>query len=213
MRQDSWRARSDLTINAGLRWDVIMPFWEKYNQLQTWVAGAQSTLYPGALPGLLVAGDPGIPKTLAPTSYKNFAPRIGLAYAPRFDHGFLRTIFGSDGKSSIRASYGIFYTEFPGLAAGIMYAVPPFGYNYLSPGPPLLATPFITAATGVNNGQRFPVSLPAAQCLRDPTRTPRSTGPTLRRLRQTRSSTTAIACLTSTTTCSRSSGRSPQAHC
>ena len=158
--QDSWRARSDLTINAGLRWDVIMPFWEKYNQLQTWVPGARSTLYPGALPGLLVAGDPGIPKTLAPTSYRNFAPRLGLAYAPRFDRGLWRAIFGEAGKSSIRASYGLFYTEFPGLLAGIMYAVPPFGYNYLSPGPPLLATPFITAASGVNNGQRFPFPFP-----------------------------------------------------
>ena len=85
--QDSWRARSNLTINAGLRWDVIMPFWEKYNQLQTWVPEAKSTLYPGALPGLLVAGDPGIPKTLAPTKYGNFAPRIGFAYTPSFDQG------------------------------------------------------------------------------------------------------------------------------
>jgi hypothetical protein len=42
-----------------------------------------------------------------------------------------------------------------------MYAVPPFGYNYLSPGPPLLATPFVTAATGYNNGQRFPFPFPA----------------------------------------------------
>jgi hypothetical protein len=158
--QDSWRPRSDLSINAGVRWDIIMPFWEKYNQIQTWVAGAQSVLYPGALPGLLVAGDPGIPKTLAPTGYKNFAPRIGLAYAPKFDRGFLKTLFGGEGKSSIRASYGIFYTQFPGLSAGIMYGVPPYGYNYLSPAPPLMATPFITAATGVNNGQRFPFSFP-----------------------------------------------------
>ncbi|HTZ57533.1 MAG TPA: TonB-dependent receptor [Acidobacteriaceae bacterium] len=158
--QDSWRARNDLTINAGLRWDLIMPFWEKYNQIQTWVPGAESVLYPGALPGLLVPGDPGIPRTLAPTSYKNFAPRLGVAYAPRFDHGLLRSLFGGDGKGSIRASYGIFYTAFPGLAAGIMYGVPPYGYNYLSPGPPLMATPFITAATGVNNGQRFPFPFP-----------------------------------------------------
>jgi hypothetical protein len=158
--QDSWRARNDLTINAGLRWDVIMPFWEKYNQLQTYVPGAQSTLYPGALPGLLVAGDPGIPKTLAPTGYKNFAPRVGFAYSPRLEHGPLKAIFGGSGKSSLRASYGLYYTEFPGLLAGIMYAVPPFGYNYLSPGPPLLATPFITAASGFNNGQRFPFSFP-----------------------------------------------------
>ncbi len=158
--QDSWHARSDLTINAGLRWDIIMPFWEKYNQIQTWVPGAQSVLYPGALPGLLVPGDPGIPKTLAPTRYKNFAPRLGLAYAPKFDHGFLKTLFGSDGRGSIRASYGVFYTEFPGLAAGIMYGVPPYGFNYLSPAPPLMSTPFITAATGVNNGQRFPFPFP-----------------------------------------------------
>jgi Carboxypeptidase regulatory-like domain len=158
--QDSWHARSDLTVNAGLRWDIIMPFWEKYNQIQTWVPGTQSVLYPGALPGLLVPGDPGIPKTLAPTSYKNFAPRIGLAYAPKFDHGFLKTLFGADGRGSIRASYGIFYTEFPGLAAGIMYGVPPYGFNYLSPAPPLMAAPFITAATGVNNGQRFPFPFP-----------------------------------------------------
>jgi hypothetical protein len=159
--QDSWRARSDLTINAGLRWDVIAPWWEKYNQLQTWVDGAQSTLYPGAPPGLLVAGDPGIPKTLAPTSYKNFAPRIGFAYSPKFDQGFLRKVFGASGQSSIRASYGLFYTAFTGLTAGIMYSVPPFGFNYLSPGPPLLATPFTTAATGFDNGQRFPFPFPS----------------------------------------------------
>ena len=137
-----------------------MPFWEKYNQIQTWVPEAESALYPGALPGLLVAGDPGIPKTLSPTQYDNFAPRVGLAYAPRFDQGPLRTVFGSSGQSSIRASYGVFYTAFPGLSAGIMYSVPPFGFNYLSPGPPLMATPFITAATGVNNGQRFPFPFP-----------------------------------------------------
>ena len=159
--QDSWRVRSDLSLNAGLRWDVIMPWWEKYNQLQTYVAGAQSTLFPGALPGLLVAGDPGVPRTLAPTSYKNFAPRLGLAYAPKFDHGILRSVLGGAGESSIRASYGLFYTEFPGLAAGIMYSVPPFGYNYLSPAPPLLATPFISAASGFDNGQRFPFPFPS----------------------------------------------------
>ena len=41
-----------------------------------------------------------------------------------------------------------------------MYSVPPFGYNYLSPGPPLMSTPFITAASGLNNGQRFPFPFP-----------------------------------------------------
>jgi hypothetical protein len=159
--QDSWRARRDLTINAGLRWDVIAPWSERYNQLQTYIPGAQSTLYPGAPEGFVVAGDPGVPNTIAPTSYKNFAPRIGFAYSPKFSEGFWSKIFGVSGQSSIRASYGLFYTAFPGLSAGIMYSVPPFGFNYLSPAPPLLATPFLTAATGVNNGQRFPFPFPS----------------------------------------------------
>src|SRR6516162_7878077 len=158
--QDTWRARSDLTINFGLRWDYIMPFWEKYNQLQTIIPGRQSALYPDAPGGLLVSGDPGIPSTISPSKGKNFAPRLGLAYSPGFAHGILHAIFGGSGKSSIRASYGIFYTGFPGLSAGIMYAVPPFGYNYLTPEPPLLATPFINAADGGENVDPFPLTFP-----------------------------------------------------
>ena len=158
--QDSWRARSNLAVNLGVRWDRIMPWWEKYNQLQTYIAGKQSVLYPGAPQGFLVAGDPGVPRTIATTVNRNFAPRIGLAYSPKLQSGFWSNLFGISRQSSMRASYGLFYTEIPGLNAGIMYAVPPFGYNYLSPAPPLLAAPFISAATGVNNGQRFPFPFP-----------------------------------------------------
>ncbi|HUA86118.1 MAG TPA: carboxypeptidase regulatory-like domain-containing protein [Bryobacteraceae bacterium] len=158
--EDSWRARSNLTFNFGLRWDLIRPWSEKYNNIQTIVPGEQSVLYPNALPDLLVPGDPGIPSTLSPTKYKNFAPRIGVAYTPGFKDRILRKIFGDSGKSSIRASYGIFYTAFPGLTAGIMYGVPPFGYNYLSPAPPLFATPFINAADGMQNTDPFPLNFP-----------------------------------------------------
>lgn len=158
--QDSWRARTDLTINFGLRWDYIMPFWEKYNQVQTVIPGRQSVLYPNAPGGLVVPGDPGIPSTISPSKGDNFAPRLGIAYAPRFDHGILKGIFGDSGKSSIRASYGIFYTAFPGLSAGVMYAVPPFGYNYLSSNPPLFAAPFINARDGGQNINPFPLAFP-----------------------------------------------------
>ncbi len=158
--EDSWRARSSLTLNFGLRWDLIMPWWEKFNQLQTVIPGRQSVLYPGAPSGLLVAGDPGVPSTLSPSKYHNFAPRVGLAYSPKSNRGFLKTLFGAGGKSSIRASYGIFYTAFPGLSAGIMYAVPPFGSNYLSPTPPLFATPFINANDGSANVNPFPLTFP-----------------------------------------------------
>jgi hypothetical protein len=158
--QDGWRARSDLTVNVGLRWDYIMPFWEKYNEVQTIIPGRQSVLYPDAPGSLVVPGDPGIPSTISPSKTDNFAPRIGIAYAPRFDRGILKQIFGDSGKSSVRASYGIFYTAFPGLSAGVMYAVPPFGYNYLTPEPPLFATPFTNAANGGQNANPFPLTFP-----------------------------------------------------
>lgn len=158
--EDSWRAGSNLTLNLGVRWDLIMPWWEKYNQVQTIVPGEQSVLYPNAVNGLVVPGDPGIPSTLSPTQSHNFAPRIGLAYSPRSGDGFLKALFGEPGKSSIRASYGMFYTAFPGLSAGIMYGVPPYGSTYLSPAPPLLATPFINSADGTQNVDPFPLTFP-----------------------------------------------------
>jgi hypothetical protein len=158
--QDSWHARPNLTLNLGVRWDLIVPWWEKYNQIQTIVPGEQSVLYPNALPDLVVPGDPGIPSTLSPSKYRNFAPRLGLAYSPNFGNGFLKALFGESGKSSIRASYGIFYTAFPGLTAGVMYGVPPYGYNYLSPEPPLFATPFINASNGAENTDPFPLNFP-----------------------------------------------------
>jgi Carboxypeptidase regulatory-like domain/TonB dependent receptor len=158
--QDSWRVRQDLTFNFGVRWEYIMPFWEKYNNVQTIILGRQSVLYPYAPGGLVVPGDPRIPSTISPAKGDNFAPRLGLAYTPGFGRGILRKIFGESGESSIRASYGIFYTAFPGLSAGVMYAVPPFGYNYLSPEPPLFASPFINAQNGGQNINPFPLAFP-----------------------------------------------------
>lgn len=158
--QDTWQLRPDLTFSYGLRWDVIPPWREKYNQLQTLVLGEQSRVYPDAPEGLVFPGDPGIPSTLAPTKYDKIAPRLGLSYSPNFQSSPLHKLFGQSGKTSIRAGYGIFYTAFEGLSASIMSANPPYGYTYSSTAPPLFATPFITAATGQNVGQRFPLALP-----------------------------------------------------
>jgi hypothetical protein len=155
--QDSWHVLPNLTLNYGLRWDRITPWSERYNQISTFVAGAQSVVFPGAPPGILYPGDPGIPNTLAPISNHNFAPRVGLAWSPTAEQGsVLGKLLGGAGTTSIRASFGNFYTAIPALSIGVLAANAPYGTTYTSPAPPLFATPFITAANGQNNGQPFP---------------------------------------------------------
>jgi len=156
--QDSWQLKSNVTVNYGLRWDMISPWYEKYNQLQTLVLGEQSHVYPGAPEGLVFPGDAGIPRTVAPTRYDNLAPRIAISYSPDVQNGALAKLFGAKGSTAIRAGYGLYYTAFEGLSAGIMSANPPYGYTYSSVAPPLFATPFVTAASGQSVGQRFPLT-------------------------------------------------------
>ena len=158
--QDTWQLRPTVTLSYGLRWDVLPAWSEKYNQLQTLVLGEQSRVYPDAPQGLAFPGDPGVPATLSPTKYNNFAPRFGFAYTPNFSTGFLHRLFGAAGQTSVRAGYGQFFTAFEALSASIMSANPPYGYDYNSLAPPLFATPFVTAASGQNVGQRFPLTLP-----------------------------------------------------
>ncbi len=157
--QDRWQVRPHLTLNYGVRWDMLPPWHEKYNQIQTAVLGQQSVVYPGAPRGLVFPGDPGIPSTLAPTRYSNFAPRIGVAWLPESNGGLLGRILGDGKKTSIRAGFGIYYTAIEGLSAGIMSANAPYGMDFDSFGPPLFETPFVIASSGEDIGQRFPSSI------------------------------------------------------
>ncbi len=158
--QDSWRAKPNLVLNYGLRWEVTTPWYEKHNQIETIVPGLQSVVFPGAPEGWVFPGDPGIPRTLAPTRYKNFGPRLGLAYSPKGDRGIWHWLFGSSGNSSIRAGYGLFYTAFEDATSFNEVGDAPYGYFYSSPQPTLFTTPFIDRGTGNPEGQRFPVPFP-----------------------------------------------------
>ena len=140
-----------------MRWDRIPPWHEKFNQLQTLVKGEQSQVFPGAPQGLVFPGDPGVPLSLAPAR-NNFSPRIGVAWSPALRSAqALGQAYGPAGQTSIRLGYGMFYTAYEGLSAGIMSANPPYGYTYTSAAPPLFESPFTVAATGANAGQRFPL--------------------------------------------------------
>ncbi len=158
--QDAWRLRSNLTVNYGLRWDRIEPWYEKNNGISTFEPGKQSLVFPGAPAGILFPTDPGIPRTLAPPGNLDFAPHIGVAYSPQgTDRSFLGKILGGPGKTSVRAGFGMYYTAIEALTVGILAGNAPFGITYSSPAPPLFATPFITASSGKFQGQPFPVAL------------------------------------------------------
>jgi hypothetical protein len=161
--EDSWRARPTVTINYGLRYEIMTPWWDTRNKLETVIAGEQSQVFPTAPTGLVVPGDPGVPRTLAPIRYHNFAPRIGFAFAPDTTDGLLGKILGGPGKSSLRVGYGIFFSAIEDATGFVEVGDAPYGLYYSSPEPPLLNSPFIDRATGFSEvvaGPKFPFTFP-----------------------------------------------------
>lgn len=156
--QDNWHVRTSLTFNYGVRWDRVEPWYEKYNQVAVFEPGRQSIVFPGAPAGILFPTDPGVSRTLAPPGNLDFAPRVGLAYSPSIENEFWRKIFGDAGSSVLRAGAGMFYTAIPALTMAVSSANAPYGITYTSPAPPLFATPFVAAGTGLGS-QYFPVQL------------------------------------------------------
>ncbi|HYA23337.1 MAG TPA: TonB-dependent receptor [Terriglobales bacterium] len=158
--QDSWRITSNLVFNYGLRWEASMPWYDTQNKTETIVPGKQSVKFPGAPLGYVVAGDPGVPRTLGPTQWHNFSPRLGLAYSPSASSGILSKLFGGPGRTSIRLGGGLYYTSVEDLSQFLEVGDPPYGLYYGSANPPLLEAPYLIRSSGLSVGKRFPFPFP-----------------------------------------------------
>lgn len=139
--QDDWRVRPNLTLNLGLNHSYQeMPKGTQLNALNAI----------SSVPGL-------IEFTVPKSQTKNFGPRAGFAYSPEFTSGMLGRIFGSGGKSSLRAGISMAYDYvFDNL---YILSLPPQSQQTIdvtvgsadAAGNTLLYTPGFLAAGGIAN--------------------------------------------------------------
>ena len=152
--QDSWRIRANLAFTYGLRWEWNTPMADAGHRIQVFRPGQATGIYPCALTasdplvvlygssdcsatgpgravfplGLVFPGDPGVPASLTRGYFHSFAPRLGLAWSPDWNSGLLSTLMGGPGRTSVRASWGLFYDSNEELMFGEnLAAQPPFG--------------------------------------------------------------------------------------
>jgi len=110
--QDDWKARRNLTINMGLRYDYYGPYTDSHNRLRNFVFG------PGNYVQGIATGKVDVVPQGWNTNWLNFAPRFGFAWD-----------LGGKGENVIRGGYGISYDR--------MATVYTAGYRE---NPPLAAT-------------------------------------------------------------------------
>jgi hypothetical protein len=167
--QDQWRAKPNLSLNFGLRWDYQgVPTIPNGLAIQVTnvndifgVSGPNNLFNPNAAPGSqvtgtkatldFVSGDTG--KGLWNNDWNNFAPFFGFAYSPDFKSGFLSKVFGQMGTSSFRGGYSISY-----LHDGFTVVSNALGTGTTNPG--LIQTSANNTPTGVLSGGGVPLATP-----------------------------------------------------
>ncbi len=110
--QDNWKLSRKLTLTYGVRWELVpAPSPRDGTTLAAWedvTAPAQLALAPSGTP-------------VWSTTHGNFAPRVGVAYAP-----------GKDGRFVVRAGAGIFYDTGMGAVANLAASFPNTSSGFFS---------------------------------------------------------------------------------
>lgn len=129
--QDTWKILPALTATYGLRWEYFGVPFEAHNNLSQLFADPS-----GPAPFTFVTVGPGSGRSLYGNQFTSFEPRIGLAW----------DVF-KDGKTALRAGYGIFHDRMFGNLVGNTRGNPPFVGTFAQfPNAPLSA---VTAPTTV----------------------------------------------------------------
>ncbi len=140
--QDDWKVRPDLTLNLGMRYE--------YAGLPR-SAASQSLNSISDVPGVITFGRPTVDKN-------NFAPRVGLAYAPKTENALGRFIFGDGQSGALRANFAItYYPNFQNLS---LLNLPPQIQVELNL--PVAQAVFGTSATNFLRNGGLPARLPPA---------------------------------------------------
>lgn len=96
--QDEWKARPNLTLIAGVRWEYFSPFHEKYGRLANLDIAPDFTNVAVVTPGTSGPYTGAFPSGLINPDWNNFSPRLALAWK-----------VPTKRSTVVRAGYGIYY--------------------------------------------------------------------------------------------------------
>ena len=149
--QDSWKATKRVTFNYGLRWEPYTPEHNSNGRVENFsmanfTAGTKSSVFLNAPAGMSFQGDKGYPTNHYTFGKNNvFDPRVGVVIDPM-----------GDGKTTIRAGYGIFY-DTPQMFFDTRYSnSPPYGSTISWSGPFPAVNSFANPWANYPGGNPFP---------------------------------------------------------